>query len=99
MSVIGGAGRGAALIQFETQKLHEAVGDRSKVARIVTSSWRMSVYIGKCKNELFDLGNDPGEFVNLWDDAQFVKKTQLPERLSEVESTAVSNVPVPLSEA
>ena len=73
MFVAGGAGRGAALIQFETQKLYEALGDPPKFARIVTSSWRMSVYIGKCKNELFDLGNDPGEFVNLWDGAQFVK--------------------------
>ena len=100
LSVAGGQGRDAAHIQFETQKPHEAFGDRPKVSSIITSQWRLSVYIGKCKNELFDLENDPGEFENLWDVAQYAGiKTELLERLAEMEITAADHVPVPLTEA
>ena len=85
------------------QILHEQdtnFGDRPKVSSIITSQWRLSVYIGKCKNELFDLENDPGEFENLWDVAQYAGiKTELLERLAEMEITAADHVPVPLTEA
>lgn len=67
MSVAGGAGRDAAHIQYETQRPQEAFGSRPRVHTVVHGQWRLSIYLGKCRNELFDLENDPGEMTNLWD--------------------------------
>ena len=67
MSVAGVKGRKAARIQYETQKPHEAFGDRPRAHSVVMGKWRLTIYHGTCQNELFDLENDPGEMVNLWD--------------------------------
>jgi arylsulfatase A-like enzyme len=33
-----------------------------------TPEWKLTVYAGQPYGELYDLVNDPGEVVNLWDD-------------------------------
>lgn len=100
LSVAGGEGRKAAHIQYENQKPDRVFGDRPKVNSIIMGQWRLSVYIGTCPNELFDLKNDPHEMRNLWDDTAYGEtKSNLLEHLCELEITSANHVPVPLSEA
>ena len=100
LPVVGGAGRDAAHIQYETQRTQEAFGPRPRVHSIVHGDWRLSIYLGKCQNELFDLANDPGEMVNLWDDAKYQEvKARLVERLAELEIAAGDRVPLPTAQA
>ena len=100
LPTVGGAGRDAAHIQYETQCTQEAFGTRPRVHTIVQSNWRLSMYLGKCQNELFDLENDPGEMSNLWDSAKHQDiKARLVEHLAELEIAAVDRVPLPTAQA
>ena len=96
MSVAGGAGRDAAHIQYETQRTQEAFGERPRVHTIIHRQWRMSMYVGKCQNELFDLENDPGEMMNLWDsESHRTIKAKLIEKLANLEIEVADRVPLP----
>ena len=96
MSVAGGAGRDAAHIQYETQRTQEAFGERPRVHTIIHRQWRMSMYVGKCQNELFDLENDPGEMMNLWDsESHQTIKAKLIEKLANLEIEVADRVPLP----
>lgn len=100
MSVAGGPGRDAAHIQYETQRAQEAFGSRPRVHTTVHQNWRLSIYLGKCPNELFDLEADPGEMVNLWHSPAHAEvKATLIERLAELEISAVDRVPLPTAQA
>jgi hypothetical protein len=58
------------------------------------------MYLGKCRNELFDLENDPGEMINLWNsDDHFAVKAMLIERLAELEIAVANRVPLPTAQA
>ena len=86
--------------QYETQRTQGAFGVRPRVHSIVHDRWRLSIYLGPCRNELFDLETDPGEMVNLWDSADHAPvRAMLVERLAEMEIAAVDRVPLPTSEA
>lgn len=100
LSVAGGEGREAAHIQYETQRPQEAFGDRPRAHTVVHDRWRLTLYIGKCQNELFDLQDDPDEMVNLWDSPEHAKvRAEMTERLAEMEIAAVNRVPLPVAEA
>ncbi len=100
MSVAGGKGRVAAHIQYETQRTQEAFGPRPRVHTVIKDKWRLSMYIGKCENELFDLENDPGEMENLWNcEVHATVKADLMETLAEMEIAAVSRAPLPTAQA
>ncbi len=100
MAVAGGAGRDAAHIQYETQRTQEAFGIRPRVHTIVHGNWRLSMYLGKCRNELFDLKEDPGELRNLWDSANHSDvKNRLIERLAELEIAVADRAPLPTAQA
>ena len=100
MAVAGGTPRAAAHIQYETQRPQEAFGSRPRVHSIVHGQWRMSIYLGKCANELFDLESDPGEMVNLWDSTEHASiKAMLVERLAELEIACANRVPLPTAQA
>ena len=100
MAVAGGDGRETAHIQYETQRTQEAFGVRPRVHSIVHGRHRLSIYLGPCRNELFDLEADPGEMVNLWDSADHAAvRAMLVEKLAEMEIAAVDRVPLPTSEA
>jgi arylsulfatase A-like enzyme len=100
LPMIGGDGRDAAHIQYETQRTQEAFGVRPRVHTIVQDNWRLSIYLGKCQNELFDLDNDPGEMTNLWNSAEHLDvKARLIERLAELEIAAANRVPLPTAQA
>ena len=100
MAVAGGGGRDTAHIQYETQRTQEAFGVRPRVHSILHDRWRLSIYLGPCRNELFDLENDPGEMAFLWDSADHASvRAMLVEILAEMEIAAVDRVPLPTSEA
>lgn len=100
MGVAGGEGRDAAHIQYETQRTINGFGKRPRVHSLIEGQWRLSLYLGECKNELFDLENDPGEMVNLWDKPEVKDvQAQLVFKLAEMEITAADRVPLPTSEA
>ena len=99
LSVAGGSGRDAVHIQYETQRTQEAFGTRPRVHTIIEDRWRLSMYLGKCPNELFDLEADPGEMTNLWDsDAHMGIKSRLIERLAELEIAVANRVPMPTAQ-
>lgn len=100
MSVAGGSAREAAHIQYETQRSQEAFGPRPRVHTIVHDRYRLSMYLGKCPNELFDLESDPSELVNLWDSTAHASvKAGLIERLAELEIAVADRVPLPTAQA
>lgn len=100
MRVAGGKVRQTAFIQYDTQRPQEAFGIEPRAHTIVHDRYRLTMYRGKCQNELFDLENDPSEMKNLWDsqDHQAVK-AKLVEVLAEQEIAAVDRVPFPTAEA
>lgn len=100
LSVAGGSGRDAALIQYDSQRTQEAFGPSPRVHTIIQDRWRLSLYLGKCRNELFDLEDDPDELTNLWDSEDHAGiRSSLIERLAELEVAAVDRVPLPTAQA
>ncbi len=100
LGVADGDGRETAHIQYETQRTQEAFGSRPRVHTIVHDRWRLSLYLGKCPNELFDLEDDPEEMRNLWNVPDYAAvKADLVERLAEMEISAASRVPLPTAQA
>lgn len=100
LPVAGGSGRDAAHIQYETQRTQEAFGERPRVHTVVQGNWRLSIYLGKCQNELFNLEIDPGEMTNLWYSGEHQAiKARLIERLAELEIATADRVPLPTSQA
>ena len=99
MTVAGGEGRDAVHIQYETQRTQEAFGVRPRVHTVIRGRWRLSMYLGKCQNELFDLENDPGEMMNLWGDpAHAGVRADMIELLAEMEIAVADRVPLPTAE-
>lgn len=100
LSVAGGKGRDAALIQYDSQRTQEAFGPSPRVHTIIQDRWRLSLYLGKCRNELFDLEDDPDELTNLWNSKNHADvRSRLIERLAELEVAAVDRVPLPTAQA
>ena len=100
MTLAGGTARTSAHIQYENQRTQEAFGVRPRVHSIIHGDYRLSLYLGKCPNELFDLKNDPGEMINLFDDPNHhAIKADLIQKLAELEIEAVDRAPLPTSEA
>ena len=100
MSVAGGERRETAHIQYETQRTQEAFGSRPRVHTIIHDRWRLSIYLGKCRNELFDLTEDPEEMTNLWDSTDHSEvRSRLLERFAEMEIAVADRVPLPTAQA
>ena len=61
-SAAGAAGRDAVPIQYDTQRTQKP---RPLFHTIIQDRWRLSLYLGKCSNELLGLEDDSGEMTNL----------------------------------
>jgi len=92
--------RQAAFVQYDHQRPNEALGGVPRIHTLVDGRWRISLFDGVAWGELYDLENDPGEFVNLWDDpASRPTRTRLIEQLLRVEIAHVDRVPLPTGRA
>jgi len=62
----------------------------------VTARHRLSVYDGVPWGELYDLGEDPEETINLWDDAGALKlRAEMMERLTRAMLSNSETSPYP----
>ena len=99
-SLLAGATRDAAFIQYDHQRPNPALGGPPRVHTIVDPDWRLSVFHGQAQGELYALGPDPAELHNLWDDpAATGAKMRLMERLVHAEIDAVDRSPLPSARA
>jgi hypothetical protein len=63
---------------------------------LVTTGHRLSVYAGVPWGELYDLGDDPHETMNLWNDAGAQKlRAELTERLARAMLAGADTSPYP----
>ena len=92
--------RDVAFIQYDHQRPNEALGGAPRIHTLVDRRWRLSVFDGVEWGELYDLVQDPGEMVNLWDDPGTREvKGRLIERLLREEIAHVDRVPMPTGRA
>lgn len=92
--------RDVAFIQYDHQRTNDALGGVPRVHTLVDRRWRLSVFDGVEWGELYDLANDPGEMVNLWDDpASREVKSRMIERLLREEIAHIDRVPMPTARA
>ncbi|MCK5805492.1 MAG: sulfatase-like hydrolase/transferase [Lentisphaeria bacterium] len=80
----GASGRESVLVQEREAPDLAARGlDPTSVDQVGvrTQDWKLIHYAGRPYGELYDLRNDPGEFVNLWADSGYGRQRTTMERL------------------
>ena len=93
-------GRDSVLVQErEAPDLAARGMDPASVSQIGvrTEEWKLIHYEGRPYGELYDLKNDPGEFVNLWADPGYSRKRTEMERLL-LDRLAAAQDPLPVRE-
>ena len=84
------------LIEEEGQRIYLGFAGRVRMRSLLTARHRLSVYDGVPWGELYDLGDDPQETVNLWDDAGAKKlRAELTERLARTMLACSETSPYP----
>ncbi len=100
LSVAGGSGRDCVLIQYDSQRPQGVFGEQPRALTLIQDQWRLTLYLGECRNELFDLAEDPGEMRNLWDSPDHAEiRHQLVQRLAEEQMAVMDSAPLPVAEA
>jgi arylsulfatase A-like enzyme len=88
--------RDELVIEEEGQRTYLGFSGRVRMRSLVTAHHRLSVYDGVPWGELYDLGEDPHETVNLWDDASSTKlRAELIERLARAMLASSDTSPYP----
>lgn len=92
----GDAGRDAALIEHEENKVYPGFEKRPNMRHLITDSHRMTIHKDLAFGELYDLRNDPDETYNLWDvPAAASVKAEMLFRLPQVMLDAIERSPWP----
>lgn len=93
----GVSGAREVLIEEEGQRTYLGFAAPVRMRSLVTEGARVSVYSGVPWGELYDLGHDPDEMVNLWDDPNAAAlKADMLERLGRALIAAADKNPAPL---
>ncbi len=88
--------RDELLIEEEGQRVYLGFSGRVRMRSLVTARHRLSVYDGVPWGELYDLGEDPHETINLWDDAGAKKvRAELMERFARTMLAGFDTSPYP----
>jgi arylsulfatase A-like enzyme len=88
--------RDELLMEEEGQRTYLGFAGRVRMRSLVTARHRLSVYDGVPWGELYDLGDDPNETANLWDDAGARKlRAELTERLARAMLACAETSPYP----
>jgi arylsulfatase A-like enzyme len=88
--------RDALVIEEEGQRTYLGFAGRVRMRSLVTAQHRLSLYDGVEWGELYDRQADPGETINLWDDAGSRKlRGELVERLARAMLAATEESPYP----
>jgi arylsulfatase A-like enzyme len=96
----GARHRGEVLIEDENQRYIEGLGNKPRERSLVTDRWRLSVFQGHEWGELYDLANDPDEFVNLWNNPEYGGvRCELQARLAMAMLEVCDRSPAPLHQA
>ena len=100
LSIAGGGGRDCVLIHYDSQRPQQVFGEHPRAMTLIKDRWRLTIYLGDCRNELFDLADDPGEMHNLWDSPDHAGiRQQLVQRLAEEQMAVMDSAPLPVAEA
>ncbi|MEM1237352.1 MAG: sulfatase-like hydrolase/transferase [Pseudomonadota bacterium] len=98
--IFGKNSRQSAHIQYAHQKGMDELGVPPNIRTVRTDRFRLSVLQDVPWGELYDLEEDPGEFINLWDDDDHsAVKARLIETLVRAELSYTDRSPMPTSRA
>ncbi|WP_299026250.1 sulfatase-like hydrolase/transferase [uncultured Sulfitobacter sp.] len=79
----GGSVRDELLVEFNDGGIRLGFPKPARVRSLLTPEWRYTMYLDEDWGELYDLGADPNETLNLWDSADhFEMRAHLAERLT-----------------
>ena len=90
-----GEGREAVLVEFVSRYYPELT-----LMTAVTERWKLTHYPNGDRGELYDLRDDPDEFVNRWGDAAVADvQREMEGRLLDLTAEAIGRLPTPQSHA
>jgi arylsulfatase A-like enzyme len=88
--------RDTLLIEEEGQRMYLGFAGRVRMRSLVTDRHRLSIYDGVPWGELYDLGDDPHETVNLWSAPDAAKlRAELTEQLARTMLAHADTSPYP----
>ena len=91
----GGEGRDAVLVEFVSRYYPEMT-----LMTAIANRWKFTHYPNSKFGELYDLEDDPGEYVNLWSqDNTFDIQQDMERLLLDLTADAIGRHPTPVSHA
>ena len=89
-----------AYIQYTHQQEIFDLSIIPHIHSLISPRYRLSIFVGIDRGELYDLDKDPGEFENLWDSSNHQSiKTELIERLVRAQIANLNTSPMPTARA